>query len=205
MRYLPDIIDKVIALIPKEEDPRGIKPQLESVKDSALYAPPEGQAIWWQRFAEILNYNLPYPPVEPWQMEIHSLITQTYKQHHIWCNRPNDQPPETCSQCKDLRSKYPEDLPEEGMLTKHFPNVKDRGHLPSPEVKVTTETLEKVDPPAQRCAAFNIQEAKYILQNHPSVACYIADLNTMRIAMVLSVEEAQHFSKDDGTFTITSV
>lgn len=46
--------------------------------------------------------------------------------HHIWCNFSMAGPPETCTQCKGLKEKYPmsaEDPAGDALLTKHFPDA----------------------------------------------------------------------------------
>lgn len=73
-RYLPDVIDKMIAEIPKEETE--IITYLERCLDSARYAAPEVMSVWWDEVADILDDNLPSPAkCNEWQTKITSIFT----------------------------------------------------------------------------------------------------------------------------------
>lgn len=56
MRYLPDVIDRVIALIPDNTD--GIY-ELNKIKESAKYAAPELQSMWWGAAQDVLVEYVP--------------------------------------------------------------------------------------------------------------------------------------------------
>jgi hypothetical protein len=72
-RYLPDVIDAVMALLPAGSDLWGT---LEDIKGSAMSAPPEGMGLWWSRFCGAVEKALPYPPETDWQREVFRVVTQ---------------------------------------------------------------------------------------------------------------------------------
>lgn len=53
MRRLEDVIDKMVTQIPLSET--DLLEQLESVRESVLYASPETVTMWWMQTAQILT------------------------------------------------------------------------------------------------------------------------------------------------------
>ena len=56
MRNLPDVIDKMLEVIPLENN--SLIGGLESIQSSALFAAPEIQSFWWQECASFLNRSI---------------------------------------------------------------------------------------------------------------------------------------------------
>lgn len=55
MRYLPDVLERMIACVPEEHD--YYKKGLESIRQSALYAAPEAMYLHWDRTYDFLVDN----------------------------------------------------------------------------------------------------------------------------------------------------
>lgn len=68
MRYLPEVIDKMLSLIPHEEE-RLIN-EMTSIKNSALTASPEMMPHWWQAIADALYNQFGTPPEKGWGYKI---------------------------------------------------------------------------------------------------------------------------------------
>lgn len=76
MRYLPDVIDQMLAVIPISEP--GLLSGLAEVKESAQYAAPEMQLFWWRSCAQILNEELgETPPSDGWQGKVAAIWMDT--------------------------------------------------------------------------------------------------------------------------------
>lgn len=60
-RDLGEVIVHIIAELNPVQHPRLIR-RLQSVRDSAGYAPPEGQHIWWKEARNALMAELGDPP-----------------------------------------------------------------------------------------------------------------------------------------------
>lgn len=67
MRELGNVIDEILSHIPLEHE--GLISHLKSYKESSLYAPPEGQGIWWRHTALTLYEIIPVP-TEPWELRV---------------------------------------------------------------------------------------------------------------------------------------
>jgi hypothetical protein len=74
MRYLPDVIDEVLAVLPPDSD---IIAALNDIKGSAKYAAPEIQQHWWLEFCDELDGSLPHPPQTDWQRQVYRIVTQS--------------------------------------------------------------------------------------------------------------------------------
>ena len=72
MRYLPDVIDEIIPLIPVPEH-RELIEILGKISDSAVFAPPWGQQLHWRRMADALYTHLGRPDRQ-WKRRIQSVI-----------------------------------------------------------------------------------------------------------------------------------
>jgi hypothetical protein len=72
-RYLPAVLDKVLQVIPAGEGL--LRLQLEKVKTSAMYTPPESMHYQWSRAAVILNEHLNWPPEEDWEKNVFVTFT----------------------------------------------------------------------------------------------------------------------------------
>ncbi|MDD5305007.1 MAG: hypothetical protein PHS14_18060 [Elusimicrobia bacterium] len=71
-RCLPDVLGKMIALIPRDNQQwAGLIHGLASVRESASFAPPEAQQMWWRRGAEEMGAYLGQGELTvPWQVQI---------------------------------------------------------------------------------------------------------------------------------------
>jgi hypothetical protein len=67
MRELAKVIDEILPHIPKEHEE--LISHLKSYKESSLYAPPEGQGMWWRHAALSLCEVIPEPK-EPWEIKV---------------------------------------------------------------------------------------------------------------------------------------
>lgn len=74
LRRLYDVIDQMLPLIPK--DKKSLRIALLSIKDSALFAPPENQAIWWKQTAVVLAEQIGQPK-EGWHHQIANIMRGT--------------------------------------------------------------------------------------------------------------------------------
>lgn len=52
MRYLPDVIEQMLAVVPESEE--DLRRDLGNLRASALYAAPEIMGRWWRSSAETL-------------------------------------------------------------------------------------------------------------------------------------------------------
>lgn len=52
-RYLPDVLEAIISLIPPEED--GLRARLNAIKTGAMYGAPEIQGEFWRRAGNVLG------------------------------------------------------------------------------------------------------------------------------------------------------
>jgi hypothetical protein len=66
-RQLPDVIDKILEVIPKEK--ADLIGSLERIRESALFAPPEGMNVWWQETGATLEAGVGQP-TENWHHEL---------------------------------------------------------------------------------------------------------------------------------------
>ena len=70
-RYLPDVIGKIIEEIPEEQDI--IVYALKKIKTSALFGPPELQAIWWKKTYDLLQPIL-HTPINGWEKKVRDIF-----------------------------------------------------------------------------------------------------------------------------------
>jgi hypothetical protein len=76
MRYLPNVIDEMLAVIPGTET--DFIAQLESRKSSAEYSAPESMGTWWKYVADILVEKLGNPPfANEWQNKLVAIWMDT--------------------------------------------------------------------------------------------------------------------------------
>lgn len=69
MRNVYDVVERMIPLIPKNED--AFLFELRSLHQSALYAAPEAHHMWWSEFHRIINEYLPAPnDCTDWQLQV---------------------------------------------------------------------------------------------------------------------------------------
>jgi hypothetical protein len=68
MRSLPEVLSKMTTLIP--DDTGHLRNRLESVRTSALYAPPEMQGYWWRAAQTALIECEPEAPEEDWWRKV---------------------------------------------------------------------------------------------------------------------------------------
>mgnify|MGYP003512971563 CR=1 FL=1 len=71
---LPDVIEKMIAVIPMGND--SLLAKLESTKQSALFAAPEMQSYWWKRCQRILE-SLVLPIDADWKNKVADIFYTT--------------------------------------------------------------------------------------------------------------------------------
>jgi hypothetical protein len=65
-RYLPDVIDEMYKVIPFVK-------HLESIKQSAKFAAPEIQYLFWQKLSDLLQNEIG-EPTEDWQKELQNIF-----------------------------------------------------------------------------------------------------------------------------------
>jgi len=69
MRYLPNVIDRMLAVVPGSEVV--LITSLSEIKESVLYASPEMQLLWWQNCAQVLFEDLgEHPSDDGWQGKV---------------------------------------------------------------------------------------------------------------------------------------
>lgn len=73
-RYLPDVVARILALLPIAEEWASLRIRLDSISTSATYCPPEHQRQWWGKLCEALYEFLPQPPAMPWQVEVGEIV-----------------------------------------------------------------------------------------------------------------------------------
>ena len=72
MRNLPDVIRKIINVIPATET--SAIAVLKDTQSSAMYAPPELESFWWDMCAERLSDELGEPD-ELWKKEVATIFS----------------------------------------------------------------------------------------------------------------------------------
>lgn len=70
-RYLPNIIDQIIPLLPPEY--ASVAHTLESLKSSAYYAAPESEPFLWRALSSTLRLHLGEPDVG-WKRRIQDIV-----------------------------------------------------------------------------------------------------------------------------------
>lgn len=76
MRPLDKVIEATLKLIPADYDKRDLlSKQLESIKESSLYAAPEMQVEWWYKFGLLLQTTLGDPEGIDWKEAVVDLVT----------------------------------------------------------------------------------------------------------------------------------
>lgn len=73
MRNILEVLDKVVAVIPVSE--KAVRQRLASVKNTAMYTPPECIVGVWRMAAAVLTSELPWPPKEEWQKDVHAIFS----------------------------------------------------------------------------------------------------------------------------------
>jgi len=67
MRWLPDVIDSILNVIPKEHFK--LIEKLKAIKSSSEFAAPEMQNHWWKECGVILEEEIG-KPIEKWKRDI---------------------------------------------------------------------------------------------------------------------------------------
>lgn len=69
MRYLPDVVEQILAVIPETEI--ALINSWNSIRQSALFAAPENMNLHWNRGGELLSDNFPDAAnLNEWQTKI---------------------------------------------------------------------------------------------------------------------------------------
>ena len=71
MRYLPDVIKKILAF---HQFPDEARPVLEDILDSAYFSSPENMSLWWMEAGDILNSYLGFPDTL-WKLRMQEIFT----------------------------------------------------------------------------------------------------------------------------------
>lgn len=64
MRWLPDIIEKILEKVPTSYE--SLRNKLSATKRSSEFAAPEMQGLWWGKCSDILTNEIGFPK-EDWQ------------------------------------------------------------------------------------------------------------------------------------------
>lgn len=72
-RDICNVIDQIVSVIPRDEL-AALMPELQQIKDRALYTAPELQRERWVDLCAFLNSNLG-PPQFSWQREVAEIVS----------------------------------------------------------------------------------------------------------------------------------
>jgi hypothetical protein len=74
-RELSEVIDEMTKVIPKDRS--SLICQLNDIRSSAMFSPPEGMHTWWAELQTALIDEIG-EPTEPWQFEVAAIFNPDY-------------------------------------------------------------------------------------------------------------------------------
>lgn len=67
------VINAILAKVPAGFG--SVARRLENVREASAYRPPDGQWPTWRDISDVLNSELPFPPVDDWQKDVFRIVT----------------------------------------------------------------------------------------------------------------------------------